>query len=90
MNTQVTIRLHRWAWHAVSVAAGIQLLYKYRPKHFLPHRYLPGVAHKVFALVPPDPLRRHHEHHHAEHKHHGQPDSPEGRGVFVDSTQKAF
>lgn len=83
MNSQVTIRLHGRAWHVWQQESN-------RPKRLLPHRYLPGVAHKVFALVTPDPLRRHHEHHHAEHEHHGQPDSPEGRGVFVDSTQKAF
>lgn len=48
--------------------------------------YLSGVAHKVFALVAPNPLCCHYKHEHAEHEHHGQPDSAKRGGVFVDST----
>uniref|UniRef100_A0A674NFU1 Uncharacterized protein n=1 Tax=Takifugu rubripes TaxID=31033 RepID=A0A674NFU1_TAKRU len=54
-------------------------------------KHLTGrVAHEILALVTPDPLCCHHKHQHTEHKHHGQPDSPKGRGVFVDSTEKAL
>lgn len=52
--------------------------------------YLSGIAHKVFALVAPNPLCCHHKHKHAEHEHHGQPDSAERGGVFIDSTQQTL
>ncbi|KAG9268949.1 hypothetical protein AMEX_G17983, partial [Astyanax mexicanus] len=49
---------------------------------------LSGVAHKVFVLVAPNALRRHHEHQHPEDEHHGQPDASEHSGVLVDPTQE--
>lgn len=50
--------------------------------------YLSGITHKVSALITPNPLCCHHKHQHAENKHHGQPNPPEGSGVFIDSTQQ--
>ena len=49
-----------------------------------------GVAVKVFLLVAPHSLRRHHVHHHPEHEHHRQPYSPESRGVFVHPTEEGL
>lgn len=46
--------------------------------------WLLGVAHKFFALVAPNALGRHHEHHHAKHEHHGQPHAAKHCGVFID------
>lgn len=52
--------------------------------------YLSSIAHKVFALVTPNPLRCHYKHQDTKHKHHGQPDPPERSGVFIDSTQQTL
>lgn len=65
---------------------GNSFLQKYRHRSLAPLYYLSSITHKVFALVTPNPLRCHHEHQDAEHEHHGQPDSPERSGVFIDST----
>lgn len=48
---------------------------------------LSRVADEVLALVPPNPLSGHHEDHDPEDEHHGQPDPPEGRGVFIHPTE---
>uniref|UniRef100_A0A8C3P9N7 Uncharacterized protein n=1 Tax=Chrysemys picta bellii TaxID=8478 RepID=A0A8C3P9N7_CHRPI len=49
-----------------------------------------GVAVKVLLLVPPHALRRHHVDQHPEDEDHGEPDAPEGRGVFVHPAQQAL
>lgn len=41
------------------------------------------VAHKVFAVVAPNALCGHDKHQHPEHKHHGEPNTTEGRGVLA-------
>lgn len=52
--------------------------------------HLPSVTNKVFALISPHSLSGHYKHHHTEHENHGQPDPPEGCGVFVHSTHQAL
>uniref|UniRef100_A0A8C0GQN7 Uncharacterized protein n=1 Tax=Chelonoidis abingdonii TaxID=106734 RepID=A0A8C0GQN7_CHEAB len=49
-----------------------------------------GVAVKVLLLVPPHALRRHHVDQHPEDEDHGEPDAPEGRGIFVHPAQQAL
>uniref|UniRef100_A0A671W875 Uncharacterized protein n=1 Tax=Sparus aurata TaxID=8175 RepID=A0A671W875_SPAAU len=49
-----------------------------------------GVAVKVFLLVAPHSLRRHHVHHHSEDKHHRQPYPAERCGVFVHPTEEGL
>uniref|UniRef100_A0A3P8TSU2 Uncharacterized protein n=1 Tax=Amphiprion percula TaxID=161767 RepID=A0A3P8TSU2_AMPPE len=49
---------------------------------------LGSVADKVFALITPHSLGRHHEHHHPEDEHHREPDPTEDGGVFVDPAEE--
>uniref|UniRef100_A0A8C1GE53 Uncharacterized protein n=1 Tax=Cyprinus carpio TaxID=7962 RepID=A0A8C1GE53_CYPCA len=49
-----------------------------------------GVAHKVFALVAPNALSRHHKHQNTKHKHHGQPDSTKHCRIFIDPVKKGL
>ncbi|CAG5890162.1 unnamed protein product [Menidia menidia] len=52
--------------------------------------WLLGVADKVFVLISPHPLSRHHKHHHPEDENHGEPHSAENGGVLVDPTEECL
>uniref|UniRef100_A0A3Q2GQE6 Uncharacterized protein n=1 Tax=Cyprinodon variegatus TaxID=28743 RepID=A0A3Q2GQE6_CYPVA len=52
--------------------------------------WLFSVADKVFALISPHTLSRHHKHHDPEDEHHREPGPAKGSGVLVNSAQERF
>lgn len=52
--------------------------------------WLGCVADKVFVVVPPHSLGRHHEHQHPEDENHGQPDTAKHSGVLVNPTEECL
>uniref|UniRef100_A0A674IDL5 Uncharacterized protein n=1 Tax=Terrapene triunguis TaxID=2587831 RepID=A0A674IDL5_9SAUR len=51
---------------------------------------LARVAVEVLVVIAPHSLSRHHVDQHPEDEDQGEPDAPEGRGVFVHPTQEPF